>query len=192
MWGLSEVTNVLCGAAGTCIKAQGRPGRSCSRCTPSAGGGMGCALPGKKYYRQQSKRKQRLTFEKVFFFYPQQYLRQEFEINHQLLIPYFLKRMICLADHPQEEYTESILSLVLFCNRIISSAKLVLICWIACLFVSASNLPHSSLCFRLKHSQNSLKSSIHRCQCETHIRHAFSSWSSKWRPELKHFLTQFM
>ena len=58
------------------------------------------------------------------------------------------------ADHRLEknsdEYTESILWFYLFCDRIISSAKLVHICWITYLFVSTPNLPHSSVCFRLK------------------------------------------
>ena len=48
MWGLSEVTKALCGAVGTCIKSQGRSACSCSRCAPGAGGGLGCALLGKK------------------------------------------------------------------------------------------------------------------------------------------------
>jgi hypothetical protein len=62
--------------------------------------------------------------------------------------------MIYLADHRLEknsdEYTESILWFYLFCDRIISIAKLVLICWITNLYVSAPDLPHSSVYFRLK------------------------------------------
>ena len=61
-----------------------------------------------------------------------------------------LKKRLYLADHRSEknsdEYTESILWFNLFCERIISSAKLVHICWITNLFVSAPNLPHSSVC----------------------------------------------
>ena len=48
IWGLSEVAKALCGTVGTCIKSQGRPVCSCSRCTPGAGGGIGCVLSGKK------------------------------------------------------------------------------------------------------------------------------------------------
>ena len=64
---------------------------------------------------------------KFFSFIHSQSLLQELEINHQLLRPHFLKKMIYLADHRPEknsdEYTESILWLYLFCDRIISSAK---------------------------------------------------------------------
>ena len=48
IWGLSEVAKALCGAVGTCIKSQGRPVCSCSRCAPGARGGIDCALLGKK------------------------------------------------------------------------------------------------------------------------------------------------
>ena len=65
----------------------------------------------------------------------------------------FKKRMY-LADHrpeeKSEEYTSSILRFYLFCGRIISSAKLIHTCWITYLFVSAPDLPHASVCFRLK------------------------------------------
>ena len=65
-----------------------------------------------------------------------------------------LKKLIYLAYHCPEknsnDYTESILWLYVFCDRIISNAKLVHICWIAYLFVSAPNLPHSSVYFRVK------------------------------------------
>ena len=63
-----------------------------------------------------------------------------------------LKKMIHLADHRPEknldEYTESILWLDLFGDGVISSAKLVHICWLTYPFVSAPNLPHSSNFFR--------------------------------------------
>ena len=69
-------------------------------------------------------------------------------------VPHFLKNMLYLADHRPEknldEYTESILWLYLFCDRMISSAKVILICWMTYLFVFALNLPHSMVCFRLK------------------------------------------
>jgi hypothetical protein len=65
--------------------------------------------------------------------------------------------MIYLADHRPEknsdEYTESLLWFYLFCDRIISRAQLVHICSITNLHVSAPNLPHSSVCFRLKQSK---------------------------------------
>ena len=65
-----------------------------------------------------------------------------------------LKKMIYLADHRPEtnsdEYTELIFWLYLFCDRIISSAKRVHICWITNHYVYASSPPHSSVCFRLK------------------------------------------
>ena len=68
-----------------------------------------------------------------------------------------LRKMIYLADHRLEknsdEYTESILWLDIFCDRIISSAKRVHIYWITDLFVSAPNLRHSSACFRWKESR---------------------------------------
>jgi hypothetical protein len=56
IWGLSEVAKLACGAAccykncavGTCIKSGGRPVCSCSRYAPGAGGGIGCAISGKK------------------------------------------------------------------------------------------------------------------------------------------------
>ena len=35
VWDLSEVAKALCGAVGTCIKSQGRPVGSCSRCAPA-------------------------------------------------------------------------------------------------------------------------------------------------------------
>ena len=88
------------------------------------------------------------------FFYSHPCLLQEFERNHQLLRPRFRKKMLYLADHRPEknsdEYTESLLWLYLFYDRITSSAKLILICCITNIFVSAPNLPHSSVCFRLK------------------------------------------
>ena len=46
--GLNELVKALCGAVGTCIKSQGRPVCSCSRCASGAGGVIGCALSGKK------------------------------------------------------------------------------------------------------------------------------------------------
>jgi hypothetical protein len=62
--------------------------------------------------------------------------------------------MIDLADHLLEknsdENTESILWLYLFCDRIISNAKLVYICWTTDLYVSAPKFPHSSVCFRFR------------------------------------------
>ena len=101
-----------------------------------------------------------------------------------------LKKMICLADHPREknspEHTESILWLYLFGDWIISSEKRVHIRWITTLYVSAPNLPHSSVYFWLK-QQNSLKSDTHPCQCETQIRYASSRSSSQLTPELKYF-----
>ena len=138
-------------AVDTCIKSQRRPVCSCSRCAPGAGDGIDCALSGKKWNEPQSTRNQRLTFKKVFFFYSHPSL-QEFEINHPLLRPHFLKEVIYLADHCPEknsdEYKESILLLYLFRDRIIPSTNLVYICWITYLFVSAPNLQHSPVCFQ--------------------------------------------
>lgn len=152
VWGLSKVAKALCDAVGTCVKSQGRPVCRCSRYAPGTWGDIGCALSGKKWIRQLSKRNQRLTLKNVFFFYPQQYLLQESDINHQLLRPHFLKKMIYVADHRPEknsdEYTESIRWFYLFCDRIVSRAKLVHICWITYLFVSAPNLQHSPVCFQ--------------------------------------------
>jgi hypothetical protein len=48
IWGLSEVAKALCGVVGACIKSQGRPVCSCSRCAPGTGGGIGCVLSRKK------------------------------------------------------------------------------------------------------------------------------------------------
>ena len=48
IWGLREVAKALCGAVGACIKSQGRPVCSCSRWALGPGGGIGCALSGKK------------------------------------------------------------------------------------------------------------------------------------------------
>ena len=56
IWDLREVAIALCGAVccysncaiGTCVKPQRRQVRSCSRCAPGAGGGIGCALSEKK------------------------------------------------------------------------------------------------------------------------------------------------
>ena len=45
------------------------PSASCSRCTPGAGGGIGCALSGKKWNQPPLKREQRLTLKKVSFQY---------------------------------------------------------------------------------------------------------------------------
>ena len=76
---------------------------------------------------------------------------------HQLLRPHFLKKMIYVADHRPEknsdEYTESILRLYLFGDRMISSAKRVQICWITHLFVVTRDLPYSSVCFRSKQAK---------------------------------------
>ena len=62
--------------------------------------------------------------------------------------------MIYLTDHRPEkksdECSETLLWLYLFDDRIISSVKLVHISCITNLFVSAPNLPHSSVCFWLK------------------------------------------
>ena len=92
VWGFSKVAKALCDAVGTCVKSQGRLVCRCSRCAPGAGGGIGCTLSGKKWYQQPSKRKQRLTLKKLFFFHPQQYFLQEFAVNHLLLRPHFLKK----------------------------------------------------------------------------------------------------
>ena len=55
-----------------------------------------------------------------------------------------LRKMIYLADHhpnkKSDEDRESILWFYLLCDRIISSTKLVHICWITDLFVSAPSL----------------------------------------------------
>ena len=129
MWGLSEAAKALCGAVVTCIKSQGRPVCNCYRCTPGTGGRIGCVLSGKKGDQQRSKRKQRLTLEKVFFFYPQQYFLPEFEINSSTSQTSLLGKMMYLADRcpkkNSDEFTESILWVYLFCDRIISSAKRV-------------------------------------------------------------------
>ena len=89
IWDLSEVAKASCGAAGTCVKSEGRPVCSCSHCVLGAAGAVGRALSGKKSNQQPSKRKQRWTFNKVFFFYSQQSLPQELEINHLLLRLHF-------------------------------------------------------------------------------------------------------
>jgi hypothetical protein len=47
-WDLSEVAKAVCSAVVTCIKSQGIPVCSCSRCVPGAGGSSDCALSGKK------------------------------------------------------------------------------------------------------------------------------------------------
>ena len=87
-------------------------------------------------------------------FVPTNLFFKEFETNHQLLRPHFLKKMIYLADHRpgenSDDYTESELWFYLLCDKIISSAKFVHTCWITYLFGSAPNLPHSSVCFRIK------------------------------------------
>ena len=67
IWGSGEVAKALCGAVGTCTKSRGRLVCSCSRCSPGTGGGIGCALSGKKWNQIQSKRKQSLTFKRVSF-----------------------------------------------------------------------------------------------------------------------------
>ena len=153
-WDLSEVAKALCGAVSTCVKSQGRPVCRCSRSTAGAGGGLGCALSGKKWNQPPSKRNQRLTFKKVFFFYSQQYLLQELEISSSTSQTSLLRKVIYLDDYRREENsdedTESILCCYLFCDRIISSAKRVHVCWITYLFVSPPNLPHSSVCCWLK------------------------------------------
>ena len=155
IWGWSEVAIALCGAA--CTKSRGRPVCSCSHCAPGTGGGIGWALSGKRWSQQPAKRKQGLTFKKVFSsfdFYSHASLLQEVERNHQLLRLRFLKKMIYLADHRPErksdKYTESILCFYLLCDAITSNAKLVHICWITNLYISAPNLLHSSVCCRLK------------------------------------------
>ena len=108
-------------ALDTCIKSQGRPVCSRSRCAPGVGDGLSCALSGKKWNQQQTKRKQGFTRNKVFFFYPQQHLLQALEINSSTPKNSLLKKMIYLADHPPEknwnEYTESILWLYLVLRR---------------------------------------------------------------------------
>ena len=48
IWRLHGVAKALCGAVDTCIKSRGRPVWSCSRGVSGAGGGIGCALSGKK------------------------------------------------------------------------------------------------------------------------------------------------
>ena len=63
----------------------------------------------------------------------------------------FIRKLVYLADHRPEknldEYVEAILWLYPFCDRITSSTERVHICWITYLFVSAPNLPHSSVYF---------------------------------------------
>ena len=53
-------------AVGICIKSQGRPVRSCSRCAAGAGGGIGCALPGKKGTLQPSKKNTEIDIQDIF------------------------------------------------------------------------------------------------------------------------------
>ena len=48
IWRLHGVAKALCGAVVNCIEYQGGPVCSCSRCAPGAGGGIDCALSGKK------------------------------------------------------------------------------------------------------------------------------------------------
>ena len=157
IWGLSEVAKPLCGAAGTCIKSRRGPVCSCSCCAPGAGGSIGCALLGKKWNQPQSKRKQSLTFKEVplhfFLLFTPMSSSRTWNILSTSQTP-LLRKMIHLTDHlpkkNSDEYTESILWFYLFCERSISSAKLVYIFCITNLDVSAPNLPHSSVCCRLK------------------------------------------
>ena len=149
----SEVAKAFCGAVGICIKSQGRPICSCSRCATDAGGGICCALSGKKGNQQQSNRKQIDTQESLFLLstpISSSRICSESSTTQTSLI----RKLVYLADQRPEknldEYVEATLWLYPFCDRIISSAKFVHICWMNYLFVSAPNLPHSSVCFRLK------------------------------------------
>lgn len=144
-------------AVDACTNSQGSPVCSCARCAPGPGGVSDCALSGAKWSQQQKKRKQSLTFRKVSFqFFPLftaiSYPRiQNKSSTSQTILP---RRMISRADRRPEknsdEYTESRLSLYLFCKRILSNAKRVHICWISNLHISALNLSHASVFFRLK------------------------------------------
>ena len=157
MCGLSEVAKALCRGIGTCMKSQGRPVWFCARWALGAGGGIGCALPGKKWNQQLSKRKQRLTFKKgsFQFFLVFTYI-SSLRIGNKssTSLTSLLGKMIYLADHRRGkdsvEYSESVLWLYVFGDRIISSAKPVHICWITDLYRSAPNLSHSSVYFRSK------------------------------------------
>ena len=138
---------------GTCIKSQGRPVCSCSHCVPGAGGGIGCALSGKKRNQQRSKRKQ-IDIQESFFLLFTTISSSRIGNKSSTSQTSLLKKMIYLADHRPEknsdEYKDSMLWLYLFCDRIISSVKLVHICWITNLHISAPNLLHSPAYFLLK------------------------------------------
>ena len=153
IWGLSEVAKALCGAVDTRIKCRGRPVCSCSRCATDAGGGIGCALSGKKWNQQQSNRKQIDTQESLFLLstpISSSRICSETSTTQTSLI----RKLVYLADHRPEknldEYVEAILCLYPFCDRITSSAKRVHICWITNLHISAPNLLHSPAYFLLK------------------------------------------
>ena len=162
IWGSSEVAKALCGATcyykncaiGICIKSQGRPVCSCSRCAPGAVGGIDCALSETKWNQPQSKRKQGLTFKKAFSL-----IYNNISFKNWKGIINFSDLTSRKGDQSSwspsteknlDKYTESILWLYLFCDRIISSAKRVHICWTTNLYVSAPNLPHSLAYFRLE------------------------------------------
>ena len=141
VWGLSEAVKALCGAACCWFLYQILKKTSqqlLSLCTRRW-----------RWYRLCMVRKEMksTTIE----------TKTEIDIEESFFpVPHFRKKIIYLADHRPEknsdEYTESVLWFTLFCDRIIWSAKLSHICWITYLYVSAPNLPHSSVCFRLKQS----------------------------------------
>ena len=131
IWGSSEVAKALCGATcyykncaiGICIKSQGRPVCSCSRCAPGAVGGIDCALSETKWNQPQSKRKQGLTFKKAFSL-----IYNNISFKNWKGIINFSDLTSRKGDQSSwspsteknlDKYTESILWLYLFCDRII-------------------------------------------------------------------------
>ena len=155
MWGFSKLAEVLCGAVGSVYQISRKTRLQLfSLCTRGCRSVSAVHCSRKKWNQQQSKRNSEIDTRESFFLLSTTISSSRIGNKSSTSQTSLSKEMICLADHRSEknsnEYIESILWLYLFCDRIISSEKRVQIYWITDLFVSAPNLPRSSVCFRLE------------------------------------------
>ena len=135
-WSLSGVAKALCGAVGTCIKYQGRPVCSCSRCALGTGGGFVCTLSGMKEINHNRKenwdwhskeflsRTSLIMKDDLSSWSPSREKLRRMHRTTTLALP------LLLRDYFQRKT----------CPHLLDTNP----------FVSAPHLPYSSVCFRVK------------------------------------------